>query len=275
MTLEEWQATGQDEDSLIEDPGFVDPDNGDFRLPDDSPALRIGFEPFDTTDFGRQPPMAAKPDWPPVPAAYPTPPVPPPMPLQEDFELTPVGGKIAGFQTHEEGEEAVARVTDEAAAAGERSLKFVDLPGQEHNFNPHIYYTTNFASGVMVGSFDLRMEPGAQLSHEWRTAGHPYQVGPSLRIGADGVLKASGRDLVPIPQGVWVHFEITCGVGDDADGTYDLAVRLPGDEQPQRWTDLECSPEFTELRWFGFVAEGVESGVFYLDNVGLAEQAAR
>jgi hypothetical protein len=118
------------------------------------------------------------------------------------------------------------------------------------------------------------MEPGARFFHEWRTAGHPYKVGPSLRIGADSMLRAGGTELVPIPQGMWVHFEITCGLGDDADGTYDLAVQLPGDEEPQRWSDLECDPEFTALRWFGFVAEGVEAGVFYLDNLRLGELTA-
>jgi hypothetical protein len=275
MTFAEWQATGQDQHSLIDDPLFVDPANDDYHLKPGSPAAKIGFEPFDVTGFGRQGQRAAGPDWPPVPQAYPPPPPEPPaIPLEEDFEVTEVGGKIAGFQTHEENDQATARVTDETAASGERSLKFVDLPGQEHNFNPHIYCTTNFASGVMVGSFDLRMEAGARFFHEWRTADRPYKVGPSLRIGTDSVLKANGTDLVPIPQGTWVHFEITCGLGDDADGTYDLAVRLPGDEQPQRWTELECDPEFTALRWFGFVAEGVEEGVFYLDNVRLGQQTA-
>lgn len=275
MTLAEWQAKGQDQHSLIEDPHFVDPDNNDFRLQPDSPASRIGFESFDVTHFGPQGEPAMEPDRPPVPRAYPPPPpAPPPMPLEEDFELTPVGGKIAGFQTYEENDQATARVTDETAASGERSLKFVDLPGQEQNYNPHVFYTTSFASGVMVGSFDLRMGPGAHFFHEWRTAGHPYKVGPSLRIGADGMLRASGKDVLPIPQGQWVHFEITCALGDEADGTYDLAVRLPGDAQRQRRTDLECDPDFTSLAWFGFVAEGVEAGVFYLDNVRLAEQMA-
>jgi hypothetical protein len=275
MTFEEWQATGQDGNSLIQDPGFVDPDNNDFRLKPDSAALKVGFEPFDTTDFGRQGPARGA-DRPPVPQAYPPPPpVPPPMPLEDDFELTPVGGKIAAFRTHEENEQAVVRVTDETAASGAQSLKFVDMPGQEHSFNPHIYYTTSFTSGVLEGAFDLRMEPNAAFYHEWRTAGQPYKVGPSLRIGADGVLWANGQELVPVPQGIWVRFEIVCGVGDDADGTYDLAVQLPGDEEPQRWTDLECSPEFSALQWFGFVSEGVEAAVFYLDNVKLGQRTVR
>ncbi|QWX84986.1 right-handed parallel beta-helix repeat-containing protein [Cellulophaga sp. HaHaR_3_176] len=46
MSWKEWQSLGNDQHSLIADPGFKDPTNGDFSLPDDSPALKIGFKPF-------------------------------------------------------------------------------------------------------------------------------------------------------------------------------------------------------------------------------------
>lgn len=46
MSWEEWEALGNDQHSIIADPGFKDAANGDFSLPDDSPALKIGFKPF-------------------------------------------------------------------------------------------------------------------------------------------------------------------------------------------------------------------------------------
>jgi hypothetical protein len=55
QNLSEWQATGQDKDSLIADPLFVDPAHGDFRLRPGSPAAQIGFEPWDMSAVGPRP----------------------------------------------------------------------------------------------------------------------------------------------------------------------------------------------------------------------------
>jgi hypothetical protein len=51
-SFSEWQAAGQDAHSIIADPLFVDPENGDFRLQPGSPAAQIGFEPWDLSDVG-------------------------------------------------------------------------------------------------------------------------------------------------------------------------------------------------------------------------------
>lgn len=50
---EQWQSSGQDEGSIIADPLFVDAANGDFRLKPNSPAMLIGFKPFDSSLAGR------------------------------------------------------------------------------------------------------------------------------------------------------------------------------------------------------------------------------
>ena len=46
MSWSDWQSLGNDKPSIIADPGFTDPTNGDFTLSEDSPALQIGFKPF-------------------------------------------------------------------------------------------------------------------------------------------------------------------------------------------------------------------------------------
>ena len=51
-TLGQWQALGYDEHSLFADPGFINPQQGDFRLRPDSPAFALGFREFDVTSFG-------------------------------------------------------------------------------------------------------------------------------------------------------------------------------------------------------------------------------
>jgi parallel beta-helix repeat protein len=48
----EWQARGQDADSVISDPMFTNSALGDFTLPADSPANRIGFKPIDISTVG-------------------------------------------------------------------------------------------------------------------------------------------------------------------------------------------------------------------------------
>ena len=52
-THEQWsKETGKDVDGRVADPLFVNPDANDFRLKPDSPALEMGFVPFDYTRAG-------------------------------------------------------------------------------------------------------------------------------------------------------------------------------------------------------------------------------
>ena len=44
LSWEQWQAKGFDTHSVVADPLFVDPDNGDYRLQPESPAFQLGFE---------------------------------------------------------------------------------------------------------------------------------------------------------------------------------------------------------------------------------------
>ena len=43
---------GYDTHSLIGDPLFVDPDQGDYQLEPESPALKLGFVPIDLARIG-------------------------------------------------------------------------------------------------------------------------------------------------------------------------------------------------------------------------------
>ena len=50
MSFDEWRAKGMDKKSMIADPLFVAPERDDFRLKPDSPAVRLGFVPFDLSE---------------------------------------------------------------------------------------------------------------------------------------------------------------------------------------------------------------------------------
>jgi hypothetical protein len=70
-TLEQWrEATGHDGHSVVADPGFMDPAAGDYRLKAGSPALEIGFVPFDATKAGRLTARTLTIDLPVVPRAF-------------------------------------------------------------------------------------------------------------------------------------------------------------------------------------------------------------
>jgi hypothetical protein len=65
MSLDEWrkkgvvdeeQKIGLDAHSLVADPMFVNPDQDDYRLKPESPALKLGFHPIDMTSVGPRKP---------------------------------------------------------------------------------------------------------------------------------------------------------------------------------------------------------------------------
>ncbi len=71
LTFEQWQQErGQDQHSLIADPLFENVKEDDFRLRPDSPAFKLGFQPFDYTRAGRQNAPSATAGLPPVPRAF-------------------------------------------------------------------------------------------------------------------------------------------------------------------------------------------------------------
>jgi hypothetical protein len=268
-----WQAKGLDRHGLVADPKFVDPARFDFRLQPDSPALKLGFKPIDASQAG----LVGPPEWVNLPkqakfppTVLPPPPAPPgPVTVDDDFEKTPAGQPPGLAVVSEEDRGDSIRVSDAAAASGKHGLRFIDAPGLKHVFNPHMFYTPHFREGRATLRFDLRVDKGADLGHEWRDAGNPFRTGPSIRITPDGQLTAAGKPLAKLPIGQWVRVTITCDLGKKAAGTYDLTVTLPG-QAPQRFEKLACpTARFDRLEWLGFIGLANQKVEFHLDNVKL------
>jgi hypothetical protein len=289
MTFDQWQALGQDPDSVIADPLFADPEHLDFRLKPNSPALQLGFQPFDPTQAG----LYGDPEWVAIAQGFtyapvefaPDPPPPPPLKVDEDFENYPVGATPADVELHVEGKGDSIAVTDETATpplakgaakqggVSQKSLKFTDAPGLQFSFDPHMVFQPRYTEGRVRCSFDIRLEEGAEVWHEYRDwSANPYTIGPSLQM-IGGQLKSYERELMDLPLGQWFHVEVTVGLGDKMDGTWEVAVTVPGQE-PQRFTDLPViTPGWNKLTWVGFVSNATTQTVFYLDNIQLENPA--
>jgi hypothetical protein len=61
LAWKDWVALGNDRHSVVADPLFVDAVRGDFSLRPESPALKLGFRPIDTSRVGPRP--RAQRDW--------------------------------------------------------------------------------------------------------------------------------------------------------------------------------------------------------------------
>lgn len=270
-SFQEWQASGQDFGSIIADPKFRNPAKDDFTLLPDSPALKLGFKPIDTSTCGLTQPAAL------VKLARsikrPVVPMPrrsaaPPLALDDGFENSPTGGNADIAYTYGEVGSASIRVSTEQAAAGKKSLRFEDAPGLDQIWNPHIFYSPHVTAGIVTFSYDLRLGPGAILTNDWRDAASPFRTGPALNFEADGSVMAGKQKLTTVPPNQWVHVEVVSGLGQQADGTYTVTLTIPG-QQPQKFEKLPCDPKCKELQWLGFVSNATDKVIFYLDNVKL------
>ena len=272
--LAAWQALGHEQSSLAADPKFVDPAHGNFRLAPDSPALKMGFKPFDPAEagvYGDAAWVAKARD-----AVYPAlgiPPGPPALELHEDFENDAVGHPPSGAVSHVENHGDAILVTDETAAGGKHCVKIVDAPGLHNVWDPHLTYENlGHETGPMHNAFDLRIAADSRINFEWRDYSESaYWTGPRFSID-DGQLVFGKGEKMSLPAGEWIHFEITGDLGAAAKNGWTLRVTLPGG-QPREFRGLPLtSPQFKKLTWIGFSSNATYKTTFYLDNVVLVRR---
>lgn len=267
--LEAWQQMGHEAGSIEADPGLTILPDGRFRLRRGSPALRVGFEPFEVVagPRGQRPYTFSETDFPRTFDRA--------IPLDgfvERFDDTSVGQPPAVGRVIEEDERALVRVVERAGPGGGRSLRFTDVPGQQHHFNPHWLVQPNIRSGPVRGRWSLWHEGGTRVVYEWRTRGHPFKIGPRIEISADGLLRAGGREL-QLPLRGWVQMEILFTPANDGGGLWLLETRLP-DGRTERWADLPVAEGYSGAHVLVIGAWSDAAGAFEIDDVAV-EPAAR
>ena len=274
MDFAVWKTKGKDEGSIVADPLFVDPDNDDFRLKPDSPALKLGFHPIDLSETG----LYGDKSWADLPKKYQNrplneieAPVEPPLVINFDFEKEAVGSEPLEGQTTKNTKPASIAISTDTAAEGKHSLKFRDAPGQPYRWCPHLYYRTLFEAGEMQLSWDMlnsREMPGAFNIEVRQWDGDPYLVGPTVSVGTDGKVRAGTQEIGTIPAGEWAHVDIRFKLGKDAPKTYRFTLDVPGRE-PVLAEIPYRSKGFERVTWLGITSSDDADGTYYIDNLML------
>jgi hypothetical protein len=269
-TWDEWRTAGQDEGSLIADPRFMDAERRDFRLRPGSPAEKIGFQPFDISEAGVYGDAA----WKQLARSisFPKPYVVPesePVAIRDDFEGGALGSLASLAVFDQEGRKDLIVPTSELAAGGKRSLRIQDHPELKAGYNPHFYWDPHYTKGKAHLNYQIRLEPGASVSCEWRSEGHPYRTGPSLQFH-DRAVFTRGRKLAEVPENVWVGVRMRSPLGQ-TDSRWELVLTLPNG-QVREFKDLPNDTDWKAARWVGFSSPATTATSFQLDDIEMENQ---
>lgn len=267
-----WYTPRMDSHSRVADPLFADIENRDFRLLPDSPALAMGFRPIDVSDVG----LYGDAEWTSLPSRYELTPIAANergshmLLPRDDFDDARPGQKPAFAAVVEDAENgAYLEISDQRFLSPPHSLRFVNAPDLTY-YLPHMYYSPRLSGDMRLQmTFALYREPGAMLWTEWRTTAAHEKVGPCIYVEEDGRLMLNERRPTEtwLPDGQWLNFEITAGLGAYSNNLWSLKITTQDGQVLFEEADLPHGPEFERLHWLGFVSNSLETAEMYIDNI--------
>lgn len=260
-SFSDWQASGRGTGSKIADPLFVDAGKRDFRLKPGSPALAMGFRPFDFSKAGvRGEEWRALAEAIELPKPYE---VPPPMPnlLSDDFERGSKSPLLRMAKIDQEGRSDLVKIVPEGDG---HCLQIRRDAALKQGFNPHFAWNPNVSEGPGSFRFRVKVGEGAAVSCEWRSKGWPYKVGPRLAFRG-GKIRCGNEVLAALPADQWVEVVMESEIGKP-DSRWKATLKLPGGEV-KVIDDLPCDPDWTNLHWLGFSSGGAHGSTWHLDDL--------
>jgi len=292
ISWDSWRKMGRDKGSLFADPLFVDAAARDFRLKEGSPAVKIGFKPWDLSLAGVRSGDAAwraeaarghdYPTWEREARPWPASPFAIPLETFDGVAVGTIGIPAASFQRPKgqpdrgEGVGVTAEVSSplpidgRPAAKSGRSLKVQDAPDLAKTHEPVLHIRPNWTSGRFIVGFDAMSEPGAEWFFEMRGKGD-FAVGP-LVTWRNGRLTAGTGNATPlaeIPPGEWFRLTITAETAsDNGAGSYVVEV-MRQDGTSKTFPKITCKDSWNDASYLLYSGIGTKKAAFFIDNLRL------
>ena len=192
--------------------------------------------------------------------------------LNEDFEGRGVGISPRGV-TQDRNKGATIEITDEAAASGNRSLRFkASSPKYDNLLMRDFYLGRNLMNkGKVTLSFNFRnsqASPGHFLVEMRDMRKTPHQRGPRLEFMPNGKLMAGNKEVTTLPLDSWTRIAVNMTLDGKGGKMYKLTVT--GKNGNSQIFDIPCSPEFAAISWIAFIMVGNTTGEVYLDDILLS-----
>ncbi len=269
LTFAEWQATGQDESSVVEDPDLK---NWSILNPQ---FMAIGFKLFTLESAGLQRDMKKRYNSFIGEYKYP--------PRCEDPEDSPYGiNALSDFSNHARGDaprfcqtmcdpkkrDIRVLITDD----GEAYLRMEDSDGYKESYKPAVVFKPRIINGWASVEFALRLNADTQIRCQVRGSGEVDKT-PLLDFAAGAVSGANGP--IPLPVGKWLNVRMKIGVGKNASQNWSWEIDDGEKTVAQEDAAYEAKP-LKAVDWVGFLMTGASECSANLKNVSIfdAEECA-